>query len=182
LTERWVVRLFVTHSKVRRWLERYPAKPATDATFDRATRQWRVHVWSGRAGEIATGRVEDPSGLVLEAWTGPQVAWKMARGRPGAFGGKILNAWWVWVPLSLVFFLGLVDRRRPLSWHSADVLALLSFGISLWFFNRGEILRSVDRLPGQAVGSPGQLAGVAACGRRRLPRRLQGRSRPRGAA
>jgi len=142
LTERRVVRLFVTNSKVRRWLDRYPPKPTTDATFDRATRQWRVHVWSGRAGEIATGRVEDPNGFVLEAWTGPQVAWKMARGRPGAFGGKILNAWWVWIPLSLVFFLGLADRRRPLSWHSADLLALLSFGISLWFFNRGEILRS----------------------------------------
>ncbi len=48
----------------------------------------------------------------------------------------------MWIPLSLVFFLGLADRRRPLSWHSADLLALLSFGISLWFFNRGEILRS----------------------------------------
>jgi len=143
LTETQVVARFVAVPKVRRWLDRYPPRPTTDATFDRATREWRVHVWSGRAGEIATGKVEDPSGRVLSAWTGPQVAWKMARGRPGAFGGKILNAWWVWLPLSLVFLLGLVDRRRLLSWHTADLLALLSFGVSLWFFNRGEIFRSV---------------------------------------
>ena len=77
-----------------------------------------------------------------EAWTGPQVAWKMARGRVGSFGGKVLNAWWAWIPLSLVFFVGLVDRRRLRSMHSLDLLALLSFGISLWFFNRGEVFRS----------------------------------------
>ncbi len=142
LTEAQAVARFVRVGKVRRWLDRYPPRPTTDATFDEATRQWRVHVWSGRAGEVATGRVEDPSGRVLEAWTGPQVAWKMARGRPGAFGGKILNAWWVWIPLSLLFLVGLVDRRRPLSWHTVDLLVLISFGLSLWFFNRGEIFRS----------------------------------------
>ncbi len=143
LTEAQVVARFTAYPDVRRWLDRYPPRPTTDASFDEATRQWRVHVWSGEAGEIATGKVEDPSGLVLEAWTGPQVAWKMARGRPGAFGGKILNAWWVWLPLSLVFVLGLVDRRRLLSWHTVDLLVLVSFGVSLWFFNRGEIFRSV---------------------------------------
>src|SRR5439155_23706795 len=32
------------------------------------------------AGEIAQGKVDDRSTRVTEAWTGPQVAWKMARG------------------------------------------------------------------------------------------------------
>ena len=32
------------------------------------------------AGEIAQAVVDAHSGQVLEAWTGPQVAWKMARG------------------------------------------------------------------------------------------------------
>ena len=42
-----------------------------------------MNVFSGKAGEIATGTVDDVTGAVLEAWTGPQVAWKMARGGPG---------------------------------------------------------------------------------------------------
>ena len=40
-------------------------------------------VWSGLAGEIALGKVEDSDGRVSEAYTGPQVAWGMARGRVG---------------------------------------------------------------------------------------------------
>ena len=40
-------------------------------------------MWWGEAGEIADGKVDDASGLVTEAWTGPQVAWKMARGGAG---------------------------------------------------------------------------------------------------
>ena len=101
-----------------------------------------MHVWSGRAGEIARGKVDDADGEVSEAWTGPQVAWKMARGRVGSFGGKVLNAWWTWIPLSALFLVGLIDRRHIRSWHTADLLALLSFGLSLLFFNRGEVFRS----------------------------------------
>ncbi len=142
LSEAEALSRFLAVPKVRRWLERYPPGPTTDATFDRGTRRWRVDVWSGRAGEIATGRVDDGAGVVLEAWTGPQVAWKMARGRPGAFGGKLLNSWWLWLPFSAVFLVGLLDRRRLLSLHTVDLLALVSLGISLWFFNRGEVFRS----------------------------------------
>ena len=63
----------------------------------------------------------------------------MARGRVGSFGGKVLNAWWTWIPLSAVFVLGLVDGRRIRSWHTLDLLALVSFGISLWRFNQGDV-------------------------------------------
>ena len=142
LTEQEAIAAFLAFPKVERWLDRYPADPTTDATFDAATRRWTVKVWSGRAGQIALGKVEDGGGRVTEAWTGPQVAWGMARGRVGSFGGKVLNAWWMWIPLSVVFFVGLADWRRLLSWHSLDLLALLSFGVSLLFFNRGEILVS----------------------------------------
>ena len=68
----------------------------------------------------------------------------MARGGRGSFGGKVLNAWWVWIPLSAVFFLGLVDVRRILSWDTFDLLALLSFGVSLLFFNRGHVFMSAS--------------------------------------
>ncbi len=142
LTEAQVVRAFLAFPKVGRWLERYPPKPQTDASFDRVKRVWTVDVWSGDAGEVATGRVADADGRVLEAWTGPQVAWRMARGRPGAFGGTLLNSWPVWLGLSALFLLGLVDLRRPLSMRTVDLLMLLSFGVSLAFFNRGEVFRS----------------------------------------
>ncbi len=142
LHEDAVVDLFLAQPKVARWLERYPPDPTTDASFDADDGTWTVHVGSGDAGEIARGVVVDSDGRVTEAWTGPQVALQMARGRPGAFGGKLLTSWPVWLGLSALFLLGLVDVRRPLSLRTVDLLVLLSFGVSLAFFNRGEVFRS----------------------------------------
>ena len=68
---------------------------------------------------------------MTEAWTGPQVAWKMARGGAGAFGGEKINEPLVWIGFCLVFLIGLADLRRPLSLRNLDLLALLSFSISL---------------------------------------------------
>jgi hypothetical protein len=99
-------------------------------------------VWSGEAGQVADVVVEDTTGRVTEAWTGPQVAWKMARGGEGAFGGKTLLEPYVWLGFCLVFLLGLADLRRPLSTRNLDLLALLGFSLSLAFFDRGEIFRS----------------------------------------
>ena len=136
-----VVRALLRDPKVADWIDRYPHNLVTDATFDRKARTWTVHVWSGRAGEIATGTVTD-RGAVTEAWTGPQVAWRMARGGPGAFGGKLLTSWPVWLGLSALFLLGLLDLRRPFTLSTLDLLVLLSFGVSLAFFNRGEVFQS----------------------------------------
>ena len=144
-------------------------------------------VWSGQAGEIATGRVDDASGVVTEAWTGPQVAWKMARGGSGAFGGKKINSLEVWLAFCAVFLIGLADLRRPFSLRNLDLLALLSFSVSLWYFNHGRIFTSVplvypglvyllgrtiwigirDRPPPDLAAA---VAGVAARRRDRLPR------------
>jgi hypothetical protein len=102
-----------------------------------------VKAWSGEAGQVAQAVVEDTTGRVTEAWTGPQVAWKMARGRHGAFGGKTLQAWYVWVGLCALFLAGLAHWRKPLSMRNLDLAALISFSISLLFFNRGEVFASV---------------------------------------
>ncbi len=102
-----------------------------------------MKVWSGKAGQIAQVVVEDTTGRVTEAWTGPQVAWKMARGSAGSFGGKTLLNPFVWAAFCAVFLLGLGDLRRPLSVRNLDLLALLGFSVSLAFFGRGEIFRSV---------------------------------------
>ena len=157
---------------------------------------WTVSVWSGKAGEIALGKVEDGDGRVSEAWTGPQVAWKMARGRVGSFGGKVLNAWWTWIPLSAAL------PRRPRRPAAAPVAGTpsicspsLSFGFSLWFFNRGEVFRSAPLAApplvyllvrtawigfrGRALNSRALLAGVGARGGGRLSRRVPDRPQSR---
>jgi hypothetical protein len=143
LTEQRAIAIFRREPKVADWLDRYPPKPITSADFDPDTREWSVKIWSGAAGQIALGTVDDVTGDVTEAWTGPQVAWKMARGTPGAFGGKQVNNPVVWLAFCAVFLLGLANLRRPLSLRNLDLVALLAFSVSLWFFNRGEIFRSV---------------------------------------
>jgi hypothetical protein len=140
-TKNQAIALFLANGKVADWLKRYPPKPVTDATF--AQGSWTVNVFSGSAGEIATGKVDDGTGAVTEAWTGPQVAWKMARGYHGAFGGEKINSYAVWLGLCGIFLLGLVDWRRPFSVRNLDLLALLSFSVSLWFFNRGDIFTAM---------------------------------------
>jgi hypothetical protein len=142
LTQDDAIEAFLANEKVASWLDRYPADPETGASRDERTGAWTVNVWSGEAGEVARGVVRDADGRVTEAWTGPQVAWKMARGRPGAFGGKFLNSWPVWLGLSAIFLLGLVDLRRPLRMPTLDLLVLLSFGVSLAFFNQGKVFQS----------------------------------------
>jgi hypothetical protein len=135
-------RIFLTHRKVASWLGRYPRSGRSiETTYKAGT--WTVKVWWGAAGEIATGQVDDHSGAVLTAWTGPQVAWKMARGTPGAFGGKEINSVALWLGFCTLFFIGLADLRRPLSVRNLDLLVLLSFSVSLWYFNKGDILTSV---------------------------------------
>ncbi len=92
--------------------------------------------------ELVQVIVDGRSGAVREAWSGDQVAWPMARGYEGQFG-HVLNSPWVWIPLSAVFALALIDWRRPLRIAHLDLLALLAFGVSHVFFNRGEIGVSV---------------------------------------
>jgi hypothetical protein len=144
LTKGRATAIFLRDEKVAHWLDRYPKRNrVTDATFDPKRADWKIGVWWGSAGEIAVGRVDDGTGVVTEAWTGPQVAWKMARGYSGAFGGKEINSVAIWLGFCAVFLLGLADLRRPLSLRNLDLLVLLSFSVSLWFFNRGEIFTSV---------------------------------------
>jgi hypothetical protein len=144
LNEKRVTAVFLRDRKVADWLERYPTRDRiTDATFDEERRDWKVGVWWGKAGQIASGRVDDETGEVTEAWTGPQVAWKMARGSPGAFGGRQINSWPIWLGFCVLFLVGLGDLRRPLSVRNVDLLVLVSFSVSLWFFNRGDIFTAV---------------------------------------
>ncbi len=138
-------KIFLRAGKVKDWVGRYPSASLTkEAVFDKQGRFWTVRIWAKKAGEIAEGRVDDASGQVTRAWTGPQVAWGMARGSPGAFGGKEINTLPVWLGFCAVFLLGLADLRRPLSLRNLDLIALLSFSVSLWFFNQGRVFSSAS--------------------------------------
>jgi hypothetical protein len=102
---------------------------------------WQVDYFAADK-DLAQVTVDPTTGLVRESWTGYQVAWRMARGYSGAFGHR-LNAPYVWLPLCALFLLGLVDWRRPLRIANLDLLVLLSFGASHYFFNRADIGLSV---------------------------------------
>src|SRR5436309_1249424 len=153
LTAARAEQIFLAYPKVRDWLRRYPTRGrSVGATYEPSSQKctfgtrggcWNVRVDRSPAGEIASGRVDDLAARVTEAWTGPQVAWKMARGGKGAFGGAKINSYGVWLSFCAVFLLGLADFRRPLSWRNLDLLMLLSFSVSLWFFNHGDVFASV---------------------------------------
>jgi hypothetical protein len=144
LTKARVYAAFLRDPKVTNWLSRYPAGDRVhEETFDGKTASWTVKIWEGKAGEIVEGTVDDASGVVTEAWTGPQVAWKMARGTGGAFGGVKINNPWLWGAFCIVFLVGLADLRRPLSLRNLDLLMLLSPSVSLWFFNHGNVFAAV---------------------------------------
>jgi hypothetical protein len=137
------------YPKVKAWLERYPAHPTIEATYSKGT--WTVSVFSGKAGEVVTGTVDDVTGSVQSAWTGPQVAWGMARGGNGAFGGTMINSYSVWLGFCAAFLVGLVDWRRVFSLRNLDLLMMLSFSVSLWFFNRGNVFAAMPLIyPGFA--------------------------------
>ncbi len=102
---------------------------------------WEVAYFAG-GDEVALVLVDPQSGEATESWTGYQVLWKMARGYSGSFGHK-LNAPYVFLPLYALFLAGLIEWRRPWRVATLDLLALLGFGVSNFFFNRAEIGVSV---------------------------------------
>jgi hypothetical protein len=146
LTKQHATAIFIANPKVAHWLRHFPPKTrTTEATYSAQFGNWTIKVWTSidKVGEVATGRVQDATGVVTEAWTGPQVAWKMARGYEGAFGGKEINSVGVWLAFCLAFLIGLADFRRPLSIRNLDLLVLVSFSVSLWYFNKGHVFTSM---------------------------------------
>ncbi|MGI8945315.1 MAG: glycosyltransferase 87 family protein [Thermoleophilaceae bacterium] len=136
LTARAVVAIAARGETIAAESRRRPVFRPT--AYTRGPGRWQVS-WFDRANdEVAQARVDDATGAILEQWTGDQVAWTMARGYEGAFGRK-LNAPWLWLGLCLLFLAPFLDPRRPFRLLHLDLLALLSFGASQVFFNRGEI-------------------------------------------
>ena len=142
LTRAEATGLVLRHPTVATWLRRYKGRRlVTLASYRTPRRVWEVKILSGSAGEIARGIVDDRTGGVLEAWAGPQVAWPIAR---GPLGGRQLNRPALWLALCAVFLVGLANFRRPLSMRNLDLLVLLSFSVSLWYFNHGHVFASAS--------------------------------------
>jgi glycosyl transferase family 87 len=106
------------------------------------SRQWQIDFYEADGNDAAEVVIDDSSGQVVERWTGSQVDTKLARGYRGAVAGKV-NRWWIWLPLCVLFLAPFVDPRRPLRLIHLDLLALLGFSASLFFFNKAEIGLSV---------------------------------------
>ena len=112
------------------------------ASRNSSTGLWEVGFFTGD-NEVVQVVVDPNTGKVVESWTGYQVAWRMARGYPGAFG-RMINAPYIWLPLCAIFVLGLLDWRRPFRLAHLDLLVVVAgFGLSQYFFNRGNIGVSV---------------------------------------
>jgi hypothetical protein len=103
--------------------------------------KWEVG-WFENDHEYALVMVDPKTGEVSESWTGYQVAWEMARGYSGEFAHS-LNSPLIWIPLCLIFFVGLFDWRRWRRMANLDLAVLLGFGVSHFFFNQGNIGVSV---------------------------------------
>ena len=151
LTATRVERIAARAPKVRAMLRHHPRLIPYEYT--KGYPYWQVSWFTpptarGHQRELIQVYVDDYTGTVAQVWTGPQVAWTMARGYPGAFG-EIVNAWWLWLAMCALFIAPFIPwplhgphRHRPTLLH-LDLLMLLGFSISLAFFNHGEIGISV---------------------------------------
>jgi hypothetical protein len=125
-------------ARVRDWLSLY--RHVTHTTDLGQDRVWIVTYFAG-GDEVAEVHVDDFREEPTVVRTGPQVDWQLARGEPQSYGRKI-NEPWIFLPLSALFLAGLLDWRRLRSLRTLDLLVVLSFGVSLAFFNRGDVFLS----------------------------------------
>jgi hypothetical protein len=83
--------------------------------------------------------VNGVTGRVMVLWTGRQAADYLARGH----FGHLVDAPWCWALFCVLFLVPFVDFRRPRRMLHLDLLVLLAFSVSAFFFTRGEVEASV---------------------------------------
>ncbi len=128
--------------EVREQRRRHPDLRPDNVTLYRGSENWGISYLSGD-NRLVDVTVDGHNGEVVEAWQGTQAAWVMARGHKGYFGGAF-DEWYVWLPMCLLFVAPFFDPRRPFRMLHVDLLVLLGgFGVSHFFFNKGEIGTSV---------------------------------------
>ena len=164
---------------------RAPRRGYTRDAFLKGANRWQVSFFDDRArrgaqGDRAGADLTTATGQVLEAWTGFQVPWTMARGYPGAFGRKVERARTSGSRCRVLFVVPFVTPRRPFRLLHLDLLVLLGFSVSLAFFNDGNIGVSVPaRLSRRCVYLLVRMLFAASARGRRPPRRRCGLLVPR---
>jgi glycosyl transferase family 87 len=128
--------------EVRAQRRRHPDLRPDQMSLYRKSGNWGITYVSGD-DLLVDVTVDGRTGEIVGAWQGTQAAWVMARGEEGYFG-KTFDEWYVWLPLCLLFLAPFVDPRRPFRMLHVDLLVLVAgFGVSHFFFNKGEIGTSV---------------------------------------
>ena len=166
LTDDEVTAIAETSDELGEWTrERVIARTAVEFDAKKGVHTYFAVSKDGAGTETVEAQVlvADDSGQITEVRTGPQVAWMMARGYDGAFGRAINRpAVWLWLcALFLIPLLPLLHPRRLISLRTLDLLVLLSFGLSLIWFNRGEIFTSVPLQYPPMIYLGLRLAGIA---------------------
>ena len=142
VSPRRAVQLADRTPEVREQRRRHPDLRPDNMTLYRKSGNWGISYLSGER-RLVDVTVDGRTGEIVEAWQGTQAAWIMARGHEGYFG-KTFDEWYVWLPLCLLFVAPFFDPRRPFRMLHLDMLVLLGgFGVSHFFFNKGEIGTSV---------------------------------------
>jgi hypothetical protein len=139
LTSAEAITLARRSGALRSWISQYPGVEATATLGD--DRVWTVAFDDRDGAQVAAARISDTAMTLTDVRTGPQVDWQLARGEPSSYG-RLANRWWVFLPLCALFLGGLVDWRRPFTMRTLDLLVLLSFGVSLHWFNQGDVFIS----------------------------------------
>jgi len=136
------VRIAEGTPQVRDERRRHPDLRPGNVTHFQGSDSWGI-TFESEGKELAYVRVDGHTGGLIEAWQGTQAEWVMARGYTGYFGDTF-EAWYVWLPLCLLFVAPFVNPRRPFRILHLDLLVLVGgFGLSHFFFNKGEIGTSV---------------------------------------
>jgi hypothetical protein len=149
--------------QVRAWLAQYKNVSHTSVLGDH--RVWTVDYYAD-GDQVAEVHIADYTEDPYEVWTGPQVAWQLARGQPSAYGRKANAAYVLW-PLCALFLAGLIDWRRPISMRTLDLAVVLSFVASLWEFNKGNVFWSTPLIYPPMLYLTARMAWI---GWRRTPR------------
>jgi Glycosyltransferase family 87 len=138
LSSREAAAIAARQPAIRSWLSQYRHTTRSAVLGD--NRVWTV-TWEAGGDQVAEVNVIDATATPTDVWTGPQVGWMMTRGLADSYGRKVVDPW-VLVPLCLIFMGGLVSWRNLLSLRTLDLAVLLSFTVSLVFFDRGDVFVS----------------------------------------
>jgi hypothetical protein len=126
-------------------------------------RSWRVSfLRDGK--EVVRVEVDDRTGRVLTAWTGPQINWPFARGTRYPFKTQMELAM---LALCVLFLLPFIDPRRPFRMLHLDLLAFVAFMASFLAFNFGNVSASVPLQYPPLIYLLARLIWIGSRGRRR---------------